>query len=90
MAEGAGMGMADDSPMPQEDMHEGAATIIIPKEALGGRKVKSGDMLTIKVGDVDPETGEVEATVSSGGQEAESDQPGYARAIDEMPETPET
>ena len=46
-----GMGESSDEPV----------SVFLPQAALGGEKVKPGDTLTLKVKDVDPETGDVEA-----------------------------
>lgn len=56
-------------------------SVFLPKSALGGEKVQPGDTLTLKVKDVDPETGDVEAvcqydkeTKSEGGMMDDFDQ----------------
>lgn len=45
-------------------------SVFIPKEALGGRDLKVGDSLDfLKVQDIDPDTGEVEAAVEDQGSQ---------------------
>lgn len=46
-----GMGQTDDEPI----------SVFLPKAALAGETVKPGDTITLKVKDVDSETGDVEA-----------------------------
>ncbi len=50
-----------DAPAEQAGTDE-QMSIFIPKAALEGDTYKPGDTITLKVKDVDPETGEVEAT----------------------------
>ena len=51
-------GMATDKPgMGQDDE---PVSVFLPKAALDGQTVKPGDTLTLKVKDVDPETGDAE------------------------------
>lgn len=46
-------------------------SVFLPKAALDGRSVKPGDTLTLKVKDVDTETGDVEAVCDYGDDESE-------------------
>jgi hypothetical protein len=55
------------APEPAED--KDPQTIFLSKEALGGRTVKKGDTLNLTVAEVDPETGDVEASIATGGGE---------------------
>jgi len=62
-----GMPMADttdQSPTESGDV----ASVFLSKEVLGGKKCKPGDTLTLKVVDVDPESGDVQADLQSGGE----------------------
>lgn len=43
------------------DTQDEPVSVFLPKAALGGEKCQPGDTLTLKVKDVDPETGDVEA-----------------------------
>ncbi len=49
--------------MADEMMDEGQDSITIPRSVLGDRKCKPGEKLTFTVTDVDPDTGDVEATL---------------------------
>lgn len=62
-------------------------SVFIPKESLGDREVKAGDTITLTVRDVDPDTGEVEASCD---YNEPPERPGYAEAIDNMPENDES
>ena len=48
---------------------KGPNTIFLSKEALGGKTVKEGETLTLTIKSVDPETGDAEAAIQSGGGE---------------------
>lgn len=50
-----------DKPGMGQDSGDEPMSVFLPKAALEGRTVKAGDTLTLKVKDVDPESGEVEA-----------------------------
>ena len=75
----AGM-MQDEDQMgatPKEGMDDNeSVSIFLTKAQLEGRTVKPGDTLTLKVRDVDPESGEVEA-VCDYGEEQTNSKPGY-------------
>lgn len=43
-------------------------SIFLSQETLGGKKVKKGDTLTLKVIDIDPESGDVQADLVGGGE----------------------
>lgn len=74
MAAGAAAPAATPPAAPTEGQDEGAASIFLSKENLGGKAVKEGDRITLTVKSVDPETGDVEAAVDAGAEEAgESD-----------------
>jgi len=71
--------------MPMEE--EEKSSIFLPKSSLGGKECKPGDTLTLKVQDVDPETGDVEAVME--GYEHKSNS-GYQEDFDRaMPEESE-
>lgn len=53
------------SPAPKEKSAE-ATSVFLSKEALGGRSVKEGDTITLRVESVDSETGDVEACLDEG------------------------
>ena len=53
--------MADE--MMAGGMDESADSITIPRSVLGDRKCKPGEVLKMVVSDVDPETGDVEASL---------------------------
>jgi hypothetical protein len=79
--------MAGTSP-PKPAESEGPTTIFLSKEALGGKTVKEGQVLSCTIKSVDPETGDAEASVEVGGGE-EGGEGGYESAFDKaMP--PET
>ena len=64
------------APAPTTAPAEEADSITIPKSVLGDRQCKPGEKLEMTVTDVDPETGDVEATMAGyggegGGEEAE-------------------
>lgn len=50
-----------DKPGMGDTQEDEPVSVFLPKAALGGETVKPGDTLTLKVKDVDPETGDVEA-----------------------------
>ena len=47
-------------------------SVFLPKSALGGQTVKPGQTLTLKVEDVDPETGDVQAVCQYDDSEPDS------------------
>lgn len=53
------------------------SSIFLTQSALGGRKVKAGDSLTLIVRDVDPETGDVQADLAEGGMTGPETPGGY-------------
>lgn len=69
--------------MPQEQAPE-QTSVFIPKEALGGAQYKPGDTITLKVKDVDPDSGEVEASTQTSTEKPKA--MGLNEAIDSMPE----
>lgn len=81
------MGMGQKPPVDHGDSADDEpVSIFLTKAQLEGRTVKPGDTLTLKVRDVDPESGEVEAVCDYGEDEG-SGKPGYEAAFDEaMPE----
>jgi hypothetical protein len=80
------MEMADESPdtepmnSPEEQNEGEQADVFLSKENLGGRTVKAGDTLTLTVRDVDPETGDVQASLDSGAGETSGE--GYGADFD--------
>jgi len=55
-------------------------SITIPKSVLGNRQCKPGEKLTFVVSDVDPETGDVEASLegyAAGGESTEDEMARY-------------
>lgn len=60
-------GAMDAKPGMSEDSEP--VSVFLPKAALGGESVKPGDTLTLKVKDVDPETGDVEAVCDYDGED---------------------
>lgn len=83
--------MTEDMPMrepPASAPESGSErpSVFLPKSALMGKQVKPGDTLTLTVQDVDPETGDIEATCDYGESESGEDE-GYEREFDRaMPE----
>ena len=68
---------------------EEKSSVFLSRESLGGKQCKPGDTLTLKVQDVDPETGEVEAVLEGYAHEA-GEKPGYEADFDRaMPEESE-
>ena len=70
-------GMEDESPKaetaaPEQETEESKepVSVFLKKEAVG-RDVKEGDVLTMTVKSIDPETGEVEGVFSAGESEPE-------------------
>jgi len=47
-------------------------SVFLPKSALGGKTVKPGETLTLKVKEIDPEDGTVEAVCDYGSDDEES------------------
>lgn len=85
-----GEGMSPSAP-PMEPSETDAgnerASIFLSQDQLGGRKVKAGDSLTLVVRDVDPESGDVQADLSEGGETSPEAAGGYASDFDNaMPE----
>lgn len=79
------MNQGEEGGEPTSDESSETTSVFIPKDALGGRKCKPGEKLTLTVNDVDPDTGEVEATVE--GYKAEKKMGrSTSDAIDAMPE----
>lgn len=54
-------GMDEGKPGMGNTQEDEPVSVFLPKAALAGETVKPGDTLTLKVKDVDPETGDVEA-----------------------------
>lgn len=83
------MGMMAERMPPEDDMMEGEsgsdneeqASVFLSKSALGGKKCKPGDTITLKVQDVDPESGDVEAVLSGYG-ESSGESKGYEADFD--------
>lgn len=88
-ASGGGMG-ASPPPAAPSSGEQGPNTIFLSKEALGGKTVKEGDTLSLTIKSVDPETGDAEAAIESGGGEMEgAGEGGYEQAFDKaMPPEP--
>ena len=76
------------APPPAEETKPG--TLFISKETLGGKTVKKGDTLTLTVADVDPETGDAEATIAVGADGAEGGGEGSNEAAFDKAMPPET
>lgn len=68
-----------EEPMPMEGEGE-KASIFLSKASLGNKQCKPGDMLSLKVTDVDPETGDVEAMLEGYEHKGKSD--GYEADFD--------
>lgn len=71
-----------DKPGMGESDNKEPLSVFLPKAALEGRKVKPGDTLTMKVKDVDPESGDVEAVCDY--QEEQSEGEDMGSAFDRM------
>ena len=70
------------APQAHDDKEE-PVSVFLPKAALMGRQVKTGDSLTLEVCDVDPETGDVEAKCNyNHDNEGSGEKMGYAEAFD--------
>ena len=76
--------MADEM-MAGESGDESPDSITIPRSVLGDRKCKPGEKLTFTVTDVDPDTGDVEATL---GGYADKGSNGGSSMDDEMDRYP--
>lgn len=73
------------APTPAPAQESEGASIFLSKDSLGGKTYKAGDTITLKVTDVDPETGDVQADLSTGSETSESS--GYSKDFDNaMPE----
>lgn len=71
---------------PAKDDTQEQTSVFIPKDALSG-EYKVGDTIELKVKDVDPDTGEVEAVCEPGNDnEQQPSKPGMNEAIDAMEE----
>lgn len=91
---GMGEAAAPASPPAGGEANKGPNTIFLSLEALGGKKVKKGDTLTLTIQSVDPETGDAEAAIAAGASgdmgEANESGEGYEQAFDKaMPPEPE-
>jgi hypothetical protein len=75
--------MADD--MMGADSDEGADSITIPRSVLGDRKCKPGEKLTFTVTDVDPDSGEVEATLGGYADKGGNGGPSMDEEMDAYP-----
>lgn len=60
-------------------------SIFLSQEVLGGKKVKKGDTLTLKVIDIDPESGDVQADLVGGGETSMQSGPIEKDFEDSMP-----
>lgn len=61
--------------------------VYLNKESLGDKQCKPGDSITLKVTDVDPETGDVEAEISGYSHKDGEGDKGYMAEFDRaMPE----
>jgi hypothetical protein len=74
--------------MADEMMDEGQDSITIPRSVLGDRKCKPGEKLTFTVTDVDPDTGDVEATLGGYAEKGGSSNGGSTDMSDEMASYP--
>ncbi len=84
---GSGMDEGEDSSAPESSSDSEMPSVFLSKEQLGGKTVKAGDTITMKVLDVDPESGDAEVECSATGAKGETDTGGYASAFDRaMPE----
>lgn len=56
--------------MPMDEMmgEKESPCVYLTKADLGGKTCKKGDTLTLRVTDIDPETGDVEAELQGGGE----------------------
>lgn len=66
MEEGMPVGQEATQTPPTEETE--SPSIFLSQETLGGKKVKKGDTLTLKVIDIDPESGDVQADLVEGGE----------------------
>jgi len=85
---GDGMMSEDNEPSPDQDASTETEmpSVFLSKEQLGGKTVKAGDTIQMKVLDVDPESGDVEVECSYGSGEGET-KAGYESDFDKaMPE----
>ena len=57
-------------------------SVFLSKEQLGGKDVKAGDTIRMKVLDVDPESGDAEVECSSYGADEGESKPGYESDFD--------
>ena len=57
-------------------------SVFLSKEQLGGKTVKKGDTITMKVLDVDPDSGDAEVECSSYGADEGESKPGYESDFD--------
>jgi hypothetical protein len=75
----------DEMPMMASESKE-ATSVFLPKSAFGNAPVEKGQTISLTIKDVDPETGDVEATVGEQAEEA----PAYEQDFDTaMPEEEE-
>ena len=79
------MAMDEEVEVTEETSGEDTPHIFLDKSSLGDKRCKPGDTLTLKVVDVDSESGDVEATLE--GYDHKGGDKGYMAEFDEaMPE----
>ncbi len=66
---GSGMDESEDSSAPESSSDSEMPSVFLSKEQLGGKTVKAGDTITMKVLDVDPESGDAEVECDYGGKD---------------------
>lgn len=88
MMNGKPMMAAGNGP-PSESESDDKPCIFLSAESLGGKKVKPGDTITLTVRDVDPETGDVQADLSDGGETDENNEGAMAAFDRSMPDESE-
>lgn len=81
MVMGGGMGREMMEKTPDASTDSEMPSVFLSKKQLGGKTVKAGDMIQMKVLDVDPESGDVEVECSYGNDEGET-KPGYESDFD--------
>lgn len=89
MMNGKPMMAAGNGPPASEPDSDEKPCIFLSAESLGGKKVKVGDTITLTVRDVDPETGDVQADLTEGGETDENNEGAMAAFDRSMPEESE-
>ena len=60
------MGQDEDMPPKPADDKDESMSIFIPKEFMMGKTFKAGDVMEVKIVDIDPETGDAEGKYNTG------------------------